>query len=91
MGVGHEDQCKTLRAHRVSPSEKSSPPPWGSSEIRGGCSIMPQFSAVVYPAIQQMQVLIFQIQNLRRTRDLLLPRLLSGQIDVANLPEQVSA
>jgi len=24
-----------------------------------------------------------QIQNLRRTRDLLLPRLLSGQIDVA--------
>jgi type I restriction enzyme S subunit len=52
---------------------------------------MPQFSAVVYPAIQQMQVLIFQIQNLRRTRDLLLPRLLSGQIDVANLPEQVSA
>ena len=26
-----------------------------------------------------------QIQNLRRTRDLLLPRLLSGQIDVSNL------
>ena len=28
-----------------------------------------------------------QIQNLRRTRDLLLPRLLSGQIDVEALPE----
>jgi len=41
-----------------------------------------QFSAVVEPAIQQMQALIFQIQNLRRTRDLLLPRLLSGQIEV---------
>jgi hypothetical protein len=26
-----------------------------------------------------------QIQNLRRTRDILLPRLLSGQIDVAAL------
>jgi type I restriction enzyme, S subunit len=41
-----------------------------------------QFSAIVEPAIQQMQALIFQIQNLRRTRDLLLPRLLSGQIEV---------
>ena len=28
-----------------------------------------------------------QIQNLRRTRDLLLPRLLSGQVDVEALPE----
>jgi len=30
-----------------------------------------------------------QIQNLRRTRDLLLPRLLSAQIDVDSLPEPV--
>jgi type I restriction enzyme, S subunit len=30
----------------------------------------------------QQQALIFQIQNLRRTRHLLLPRLLSGQIEV---------
>jgi hypothetical protein len=28
-----------------------------------------------------------QIQNLRRTRDLLLPRLLSGQIDVEATPQ----
>ena len=42
-----------------------------------------QFSAVVEPAIQQMQTLIFQTANLRRTRDLLLPRLLSGQIALA--------
>ena len=42
-----------------------------------------QFSAVVEPAIQQMQTLIFQTTNLRRTRDLLLPRLLSGQIALA--------
>ena len=39
-----------------------------------------QFSAVVGPAIQHMQTLIFQTANLRRTRDLLLPRLLSGQV-----------
>ncbi len=50
-----------------------------------------QFSAVVEPAIHQMQALIFQIQNLRRTRDLLLPRLLSGQIDVSTLSEPVAA
>ena len=41
-----------------------------------------QFSAVVEPAIGQMQALVFQIQNLRRTRDLLLPRLLSGQVEL---------
>ena len=50
-----------------------------------------QFSAVVEPAIQQMQALIFQIQNLRRTRDLLLPRLLSCQIDVEAISEGVAA
>jgi type I restriction enzyme S subunit len=49
-------------------------------------SIAGQFSAVIEPAIQQMQALVFQTQTLRRTRDLLLPRLLSGQIDVEAMP-----
>jgi type I restriction enzyme S subunit len=40
------------------------------------------FSALFAEMIAQQQTLTFQIQNLRRTRDLLLPRLLSGQIDV---------
>lgn len=44
-------------------------------------NVVNQFSAVVEPVIKQMQALIFQIQNLRRTRDLLLPRLLSDSID----------
>jgi type I restriction enzyme S subunit len=35
------------------------------------------FSALFADIIAQQQALIFQIQNLRRTRDLLLPRLLS--------------
>ncbi len=43
------------------------------------------------PMSQQIIALKCQIQNLRRTRDLLLPRLLSGQIDVANLPEREAA
>ena len=41
-----------------------------------------KFSALFADVIAQQQTLIFQTQNLRRTRDLLLPRLLSGQIDV---------
>jgi len=39
-----------------------------------------KFSALTAGIIAQQQALIFQIQNLRRTRDLLLPRLLSGQV-----------
>ena len=41
-----------------------------------------EFSALFADIVAQQQAFIFQIQNLRRTRDLLLPRLLSGQIDV---------
>ncbi|MBF0339752.1 MAG: restriction endonuclease subunit S [Magnetococcales bacterium] len=44
-----------------------------------------QFSTLFTKILGQQQALIFQIQNLRRTRDLLLPRLLSGQIDVETL------
>lgn len=36
--------------------------------------LLRQFSAFMEPAIKEMQALVFQIQNLRRTRDLLLPR-----------------
>jgi type I restriction enzyme S subunit len=39
-----------------------------------------RFAGVVQSSILQMQTLVFQIQNLRRTRDLLLPRLLSPHI-----------
>ena len=41
-----------------------------------------RFSELYVDIIAKQQALIFQIQNLRRTRDLLLPRLLSGQISV---------
>ena len=46
-----------------------------------------KFSALVADIIAQQQALVFQVKNLRRTRDLLLPRLLSGQIDVEALAE----
>jgi type I restriction enzyme S subunit len=38
------------------------------------------------PMHEKIATLSLQIQNLRRTRDLLLPRLLSGQIDVEAVP-----
>jgi type I restriction enzyme S subunit len=42
-----------------------------------------RFSALFADVIAQQQALIFQIQNLRRTRDMLLPRLLSGQVHLS--------
>ncbi|CAK0748872.1 type I restriction enzyme, S subunit [Gammaproteobacteria bacterium] len=41
-----------------------------------------EFSRFAAPTIKAVVQLYAKIQNLRRTRDLLLPRLLSGQIDV---------
>ena len=42
-----------------------------------------QFGKHALPLLNQMLLLQLRIQNLRRTRDLLLPRLLSGQIKLA--------
>jgi len=47
------------------------------------------FQRAVSAMFEQGWALDAQIQNLRRTRDMLLPRLLSGQIDVEALPEPV--
>jgi len=41
-----------------------------------------RFEAAAGPMLDQIGVLATQIQNLRRTRDLLLPRLLSGQVEL---------
>jgi len=50
-------------------------------------STVSQFSELIDPFFEQVNTLQRQIQNLRRSRDLLLPRLLSGQIDVEALSE----
>jgi type I restriction enzyme S subunit len=44
--------------------------------------IAEKFDQLVDPFLAELINLAKHIQNLRRTRDLLLPRLLSGQIDV---------
>ena len=45
-------------------------------------SVLEKFAAATIPMAEQIHTLQTKIQNLRRTRDLLLPRLLSGQINV---------
>ena len=48
-------------------------------------TLLDRFSGIVVPSFRLIYELDLQVQTLRRTRDLLLPRLLSGQIDVAAL------
>ena len=47
--------------------------------------VLQRFEAVVAPILSRLGQSFFAMGNLRRTRDLLLPRLLSGQIDVEAL------
>ena len=45
-------------------------------------SVMNSFSDQATPIYEQISALLFSSENLRRTRDLLRPRLLSGELDV---------
>ena len=45
-------------------------------------ALLDRFSAIVAPSFRLIYKLHLQIQNLRPTRDLLLPRLLSGQLEL---------
>lgn len=45
-----------------------------------------EWAQIVDPLVESCRKLVAQINNFRRTRDLLLPRLLSGQIDVEAMP-----
>ena len=47
--------------------------------------ITQRFSSFTYEVIDKIQNLIFQNKNLCQTRDLLLPKLISGEIDVSEL------
>ncbi|QCC84703.1 restriction endonuclease subunit S [Desulfovibrio desulfuricans] len=50
-------------------------------------SLLPRFTATVTPLLELSSVLQRTNANLRATRDLLLPKLISGEIDVSTLPE----
>lgn len=71
LGVGATGQTELNRAS-IAAVEITVPPP----------QIRDFFGKLVRPMRQRAGALAAQIQNLRRTRDLLLPRLLSGQVEV---------
>ena len=52
--------------------------------------LLDRFSAIVEPSFRLVYGLHLQNQNLRRTRDLLLPRLLSGQVSLADYSHATS-
>ena len=47
--------------------------------------LLHRFNEFVQDIVEQIQNLVFRSRNLRCTRDLLLPKLISGEIDVENL------
>lgn len=56
-------------------------------------SVLESFEKLVYPMIQQVRFIKKQNARLARARDLLLPKLMSGQLDVSGiaLPDDVAA
>lgn len=48
-------------------------------------SIMKQFKEFTTPLFKQIEIVERSIDNLQETRDLLLPKLISGQIDISNM------
>ncbi|KAF0249513.1 MAG: type I restriction enzyme S subunit [bacterium] len=46
---------------------------------------MQNFIQLTRPIFQQMKNLLLKNKNLRQTRDLLLPKLISGEIDVSEI------
>jgi type I restriction enzyme, S subunit len=48
-------------------------------------SIVAEFHGITYPMFEEIKSLELQNANLRKTRDLLLPKLISGEVDVEKL------
>lgn len=54
------------------------------------CVIAQRFASLIQPMLVTMAIHRKSIRNLRRTRDLLLPRLLSGQIPLPEAPDDLT-
>jgi type I restriction enzyme S subunit len=48
-------------------------------------TLLHKFDRIIKPLIEERSLLNKKNQNLRKTRDLLLPKLISGEIDVSDL------
>jgi type I restriction enzyme S subunit len=56
--------------------------------LRPAESVLAQFQDLLAPILRLQEVLRRQNRNLRRTRDLLLPKLMSGELDVSTINAQ---
>jgi type I restriction enzyme, S subunit len=63
----------------------------GLPVVRPGADVLHCFDEVVEPMMRLTRTLTLKNQNLRTTRDFLLPKLISGELDVSELPEPESA
>lgn len=76
-------------AHATATSNGSKMPRANWDVLQKYCVLIPSgrpgdlFSHLLRDVVSQQQTLVFQTQNLRRTRDLLLPRLLSGDMVIS--------
>ena len=53
--------------------------------IAPASNLTSKFEEVILPIFRILEILTIKNQNLRKTRDLLLPKLISGEIDVSDL------
>lgn len=54
-------------------------------------TLVQRFANLIAPMLNQCDVLLEKNENLRTTRDILLPKLISGELDVSTLPESGEA
>jgi type I restriction enzyme S subunit len=59
----------------------------GLPVLRPTPDVLAQFDEVAPPMMKLKRRLELMSENLRTTRDLLLPKLISGELDVSDLPE----
>jgi type I restriction enzyme, S subunit len=62
----------------------------GLPVVRPSPEVLARFDAVVGPILSLKERLVLKNQNLSTTRNLLLPKLISGELDVSTLPEPQS-
>lgn len=85
-------RAETLRQHAINSMTGAS----GRQRVQMQCfnechlahpdkDILDRFASIVSPMFRQIHVLWMKNRNLCRTRDLLLPRLISGELDVSDL------
>lgn len=63
----------------------------GLAVVKPTDEVLREFDAVARPMIKLKRGLELTNANLRNTRDLLLPKLISGELDVSALPEPEAA